>query len=125
MPAKFSLTKKDFSYQWFSGTGAGGQHRNKHQNCFRIKHPASGATATGQSHRDRKSNQREAMNTLKNDYRFKFWCAQRLAEIEDGETLEQKVDKSMAPNNLRVEVKNEKGEWVEEGEKTLDFQTNL
>ena len=29
----FSVTKKDFSITWFSGTGAGGQYRNKHQNC--------------------------------------------------------------------------------------------
>jgi protein subunit release factor A len=58
------LTKKDFRVDWFSGTGAGGQYRNKHQNCCRITHVATGLVATGQSNRDRPSNQREAFRSL-------------------------------------------------------------
>lgn len=60
----FSATKKDFRVNWFSGQGAGGQHRNKHQNCCRITHKATGLTAIGQEHRDRPSNQRDAFNRL-------------------------------------------------------------
>lgn len=58
------LTKKDFSIEWFSGTGSGGQHRNKHQNCCRIVHLATGLRATGQNARDRITNQRTAFETL-------------------------------------------------------------
>jgi protein subunit release factor A len=58
------LTKKDFSIEWFSGTGGGGQHRNKHQNCCRIVHQATGLRAVGQSARDRQTNQREAFQKL-------------------------------------------------------------
>lgn len=58
------LTKKDFNVDWFSGTGGGGQHRNKHMNCCRITHIATGLRATGQSHRDRPSNQAEAFERL-------------------------------------------------------------
>lgn len=56
--------KSDFVIQWFSGTGAGGQHRNKHQNCCRIIHIKSRLMATGQSHRERPANQKEAFNKL-------------------------------------------------------------
>jgi len=28
----------DFKVEWYSGTGAGGQHRNKHQNSVRLTH---------------------------------------------------------------------------------------
>jgi len=58
------LTKKDFDVDWFSGTGAGGQYRNKHMNCCRITHIATGLRATGQSQRDRPGNQSEAFEKL-------------------------------------------------------------
>jgi len=58
------LTKNDFKLDWFSGKGAGGQHRNKHQNCCRITHIESGLKATGQNSKSRADNQREAFNNL-------------------------------------------------------------
>lgn len=58
------LTKKDFDVDWFSGTGGGGQHRNKHMNCCRITHIATGLRATGQSYRERPRNQEEAFEKL-------------------------------------------------------------
>jgi protein subunit release factor A len=58
------LTKKDFSIEWFSGTGKGGQNRNKRQNCCRIVHLATGLRAVGQNGRDRVENQRTAFKTL-------------------------------------------------------------
>lgn len=60
------LTKKDFTVEWFSGQGAGGQHRNKHQNCCRIIHNETGLTAVCQKYRNRVSNQREAFTNLAN-----------------------------------------------------------
>ena len=57
-------TKKDFRIEWFSGKGAGGQHRNKHQNCVRVIHIESGLSCTGQSYRERKRNFEEAFRSL-------------------------------------------------------------
>jgi protein subunit release factor A len=56
--------KKDFRIEWFSGTGAGGQYRNKHQNCCRITHIATGLRAQGTSARERPTNQRDAFTKL-------------------------------------------------------------
>ena len=58
------LTKKDFRIEWFSGTGKGGQHRNKHQNCCRIIHNATGLKAQGTESRERTANQRVAFTRL-------------------------------------------------------------
>lgn len=57
------LEPSDLRVEWFSGTGKGGQHRNKHQNCCRMVHLPTGIvrTATG---RERGANRREALDAL-------------------------------------------------------------
>lgn len=60
----FSVSKKDLEIDWFSGTGAGGQHRNKHMNCCRIKHKESGITAQCQEFRERQANLKTAFERL-------------------------------------------------------------
>ncbi len=46
---------RDFSIVFFSGTGAGGQHRNRHQNSVRMTHIPTGITQTAVS-RERAAN---------------------------------------------------------------------
>lgn len=58
------LIKKDFKLEWYSGSGAGGQHRNKHKNCCRITHIESGLQAIGTESKSRVSNQRVAFENL-------------------------------------------------------------
>ncbi len=59
-----NLTRKDFKVEWFSGSGAGGQHRNKHANCCRITHIESSLKAQSTSHKSRSANQKAAFMTL-------------------------------------------------------------
>jgi len=56
-----------FSVRWFSGTGKGGQYRNKHQNCCEVTHLASGLKRAGTSARSRVTNLRDAMTELEAD----------------------------------------------------------
>lgn len=110
----FSIGRKDLRVEFFSGTGAGGQYRNKHQNCVRIHHTASRAIATGQSYRERPANIKEAMNSLVESPIFKVWQAQKINETISGKTVEQIVDEQMQPQYLRIEVKSDNGKWIEE-----------
>lgn len=43
-----TITDADTVTEWFSGTGKGGQHRNKHQNSCRLTHIPTGITVTAQ-----------------------------------------------------------------------------
>lgn len=113
----FSITKKDFEIQYFSGTGAGGQHRNKHQNCVRLRHPASGAYATGQQNRERLSNVRDAFNALIKHPKFRLWYNQKTMEILTGKSIDERVDEMMDNKNLKIETRNDSGRWASwEGE---------
>lgn len=50
------ILEEQFRFEWFSGTGSGGQHRNKHQNCCRCIHEPTGITANGANSRSREEN---------------------------------------------------------------------
>jgi len=110
----FSVTKKDLNISHFSGSGAGGQNRNRHKNCIRLHHPDSDTHVTGQSHKEERSNMKEALTNLTTHHRFKAWHKQRTQELLSGITLEELVDKAMRPDNIKIEVRNEEGKWVEE-----------
>lgn len=56
-------TDDDFSVEWFSGTGKGGQHKNKVQCSCRVIHKETGLSETRQS-RSRKNNYRDAKESL-------------------------------------------------------------
>ena len=71
LPASFRLADPDISVEWFSGTGAGGQHRNKHQNSVRLTHLPSVITETSQQ-RSREASYKDALQRL----------TQRVAERE-------------------------------------------
>ena len=107
----FSITKKDFTVNYFSGTGAGGQYRNKHQNCVRLKHNESGAIVTGQSNRERPGNMKEAINNMLNSPKFKVWYNAKIQECLTGRNLEEKVKEMLAPENIVIEGRDEEGRW--------------
>lgn len=109
----FSVTRKDFEITWFSGTGNGGQNRNRHKNCCRIKHIETGVIGTGQSQRDARANQKEAFRNVVENPRFKAWLNGKVSDALFGtETIDRKVDEAMSPENIKIEYI-EEGKWKE------------
>ena len=60
-----AIPQSDLKIEWYSGTGAGGQHRNKHQNSCRITHIPTGIIATAQT-RSRQNSLEQAMANIQN-----------------------------------------------------------
>ena len=75
---EFCYTRKDFVLDWYSGSGAGGQHRNKHQNCLRLTHIASGITVTAADGRERPANLRRAFERLRP--KLEAWIRAQIGE---------------------------------------------
>lgn len=96
-----TLTKKDFVITYYSGSGAGGQHRNKHQNCCRITHTESGVTGKGTESRSRIQNKKIAFKRLTDNPKFKSWL--KIKSIHE-EEIQDKVKEAMLPENLRVDL---------------------
>lgn len=58
-----TIPESDLRVEWYSGTGAGGQHRNKHQNSCRIVHIPTGIISTAQC-RSRQNSYEQALTEI-------------------------------------------------------------
>ena len=112
----FSITKKDLDVQTFKAGGKGGQHQNKTDSACRIVHKESGAVGESRSERSQYQNKRIALKRLLKDPKMKIWLNRTAHEKIQGETIEQRVDKMMVPENLKIEMKDENGKWRESDE---------
>ena len=70
------IREEDFKIEWYSGTGAGGQHRNKHQNSCRITHVPTGITTTAQC-RSRVTSLNEAKDALIEQLKLKNYMQKK------------------------------------------------
>lgn len=63
VPSQVEIHERDLRVEWFSGTGAGGQHRNKHANSCRLIHIPTGLKREAQC-RSRKNRYEQAKAAL-------------------------------------------------------------
>ena len=104
----FSLTKEDFEWEFFRGSGPGGQNRNKRDTGCRCRHLPSGAIGRATEHRTQGLNRKAAFKRMAESKEFQTWVKRKAAGAEE---IERTVEKSLSPENLRVEVM-EEGKWT-------------
>ncbi len=108
----FSVTKKDLKITYFSGSGAGGQHRNRHNNCVRINHPESNVTVQATESRSLSQNKKLAFERLVKNKKFYNWLKVTASYLlKDGKTISEIVDGEMEEKNLKIEKKID-NKWV-------------
>lgn len=110
-----SVTKDDFELQTFRAGGKGGQNQNKVNSGVRLIHTASGARGEARDQRTFEKNRKAAFLRLTETDTFKNWLkietARALGQVVE---VEEYVKRAMAPQNIRTEVKDERGRWVED-----------
>jgi protein subunit release factor B len=106
----FSVTAKDCDWDFFVGTGNGGQNKQKTNSACRCTHRASGAAGVAQDGRSQDLNKRKAFERMANTEVFQKWIKTE-AMRRSGELaiIEAKVDEELT--KAVVQVKNDKGQW--------------
>lgn len=109
----FSVTARDCRWDYFRGTGAGGQKRNKTSSGVRCTHTDSGAVGQSDDTRSQHTNKRTAFTRMSQTQEFKLWHQREVGKHTGAEDrLNDAVDAAMRPHNLRTQIRDE-GEWVD------------
>ena len=113
----FSVTASDCEFNYYRGTGKGGQKRNKTSSAVRCTHKASGAVGQSDDTRSQHQNKVLAFGRMAKAPKFNAWHKLETARVTGAlATVEAKVEEHMRPRNLRVEGKNEDGLWERLGD---------
>jgi len=100
----FSVTAKDCRWDYFRGSGKGGQKRNKTESGVRCTHYASGAVGQSDDTRSQHVNKRTAFQRMSDTAEFKSWHRREVGKhLGVEQQIKDAVDKSMQPQNLEVE----------------------
>jgi len=107
------VSPKDLEISFCVGSGKGGQAKQRTNSCAVIKHTESGSIGRCSESRSQEENKRAAFLRMTKTPKFKFWLARKLYEINNSEAMEETIDKEVVDKNLKYEIKDENGRWVE------------
>jgi len=112
----FSVTRKDCRWDYYKGSGGGGQKKNKTENCCRCTHKASKAVGKSEEGRSKEHNRRMAFKRMAGTKVFKRWVTieySRMTGMLD--QIKKRVEYEIK-HQIRTEIK-ENGKWkIEVGE---------
>ncbi len=115
----FSVTAKDCRFDYYRGSGAGGQHRNKTDSACRCTHLASGAVGQAEDSRSQHDNKALAFKRMAETKAFKAWhsieVARRTGKLRE---IEERIAFDMK-HRIKVEVQ-EAGKWVPEAKRPIE-----
>lgn len=109
----FKVTKADFDETHYKGSGAGGQHRDKTSSGVRLVHRASGAVGKSDESRDQPANRVQAFRSLRETPEWKRWFRDQVYHAQGRRSVAEEVEVAMAPENIRVQVLDDVGRWVD------------
>ena len=114
----FSVTAKDCEWDYYRGSGKGGQKRNKTSNAVRCRHLPSGAMGQAEDGRSQSLNRQIAFARMAETKEFKTWVRTESARVSGAlQEIKERIDKDLKnPRVTVVEVKDDKGRWSRQEE---------
>jgi protein subunit release factor B len=110
----FSVTAQDCRWDYYRGSGKGGQKRNKTSNAVRCTHSESGAVGQAEDERSQRQNKKLAFKRMAESKKFKTWLKLEYSRRIGREAeIQNEVERAMMPHNLKIETKNEDNKWIE------------
>ena len=112
----FSVGARDCRWDYYRGSGKGGQHRNKKSTAVRCVHIASGAVGCAEDQREQKQNKRLAFERMARTQTFQRWAkAEGLKRLGILADIETKINADLLANTV-VETLDDGGVWVTDPE---------
>lgn len=109
----FSVTAKDCRWDYYRGSGKGGQHRNKKDTAVRCTHIDSGAVGSSEEERNQGQNKRMTFKRMAKTEKFKKWLRlETMRRSGEMAAIEAKVDQQLI-RETKVETKDDQGRWEE------------
>ena len=103
-----SVRAEDCEWDFFRAGGPGGQKQNKTSSGARCKHLPSGAVGEARDAREQRINKRSAFVRMVETKEFKSWIKKQVGKDE---LLIAQVERELWPDRLKVETKDENGNW--------------
>lgn len=108
----FSVTAKDCEWDYYRGSGKGGQKRQKTSSAVRCRHKASGALGQAQDTRSKEKNKRLAFRRMAETKEFRNWLKLEAARVTGAVDAAQRyAEREINSDRIRIEVKKD-GKWT-------------
>lgn len=104
-----SVTLDDCIVQTFRAGGKGGQNQNKRDTGVRVIHEPSGARGEARDERSQLQNKKLAFRRMAESSEFASWVKKQAGSDA---LLAAQVERELWPDRLKVETKDEEGNWV-------------
>ena len=113
----FSVTAKDCEWEYYRGSGPGGQKKQKSSTAVRCTHKPSGAVGQAQDTRSQAKNKQLAFKRMANSKKFRDWVKIEAARVTGAEAAAKAyAEREINSDRIRIEVKRD-GKWLAETQK--------